>query len=373
MGIWKDKKRKHWCYSFKFQNRVYAARGFKTKTDARSAREERRAIIKKQKEYSGATPLQMGLIEAALLYLDYAEKAFAKKTYKYKIYVLKNFAAYLDIDLNKDRPINHITTYEIQQYLNTRHSNNNYNVHRKDLMAFFQYARKVLKVIPQNPVAEIGKLPSNPKPKIIPSEEQILKLIMAADPETERPLLLTLLHTAARIDEILRLTWQDVNFSSKTLTRYTRKRKGGVYEPITIPMNRDLFEVMKKKWETREQDHWVFYNKKTDNRYMNRPKMMKSLCKKAGIDPPFGFHTIRHFMASYLADNEKVSKKSIQSLLGHKSLTTTEIYLHSIDGSLRGAMKTVEGKFNVDAGTTEKLASLQRRPGPDSLIKNEGP
>ena len=73
--------------------------------------------------------------------------------------------------------------------------------------------------------------------------------------------------------------------------------------------------------------------------------MMKSLCGRAGIDPPFGFHSIRHFMATYLADTMKVSKKTISVLLGHKSLQTTEIYLHSIDKSQKEAVRAIEGKF----------------------------
>ena len=72
---------------------------------------------------------------------------------------------------------------------------------------------------------------------------------------------------------------------------------------------------------------------------------MKSLCKRARIDPPFGFHSIRHFMATYLADTIRASKKTISSILGHKSLQTTEIYLHSIDASQKDAMMKLEGKF----------------------------
>ncbi len=73
--------------------------------------------------------------------------------------------------------------------------------------------------------------------------------------------------------------------------------------------------------------------------------MMKGLCKRANIDPAFGFHSIRHFIASYLADTEKIGKKAIGGLLGHKALQTTEIYIHSVDGSEREAINTLSGKF----------------------------
>lgn len=73
--------------------------------------------------------------------------------------------------------------------------------------------------------------------------------------------------------------------------------------------------------------------------------MRKSLCKRAEIEPPFGFHSIRHFMATYLADTIKTSKKTISVVLDLKSLQTTEIYLHSIDKSQEDAVKTIEGYF----------------------------
>lgn len=59
----------------------------------------------------------------------------------------------------------------------------------------------------------------------------------------------------------------------------------------------------------------------------------------------YGFHSLRHFMASHLADQERTGLKAISGLLRHKNLKTTEIYLHSIDESQRTAMVGIEGKF----------------------------
>ena len=156
----------------------------------------------------------------------------------------------------------------------------------------------------------------------------------------------SLIHIVGRIDEVLRLTWEDIDFKKRTVTKWTRKRKSGSYESITLHMNDDLQMILKKRWNSRENDEWVFYNDKTGTRYFHRPKLMKGLCKRAGIKPAFGFHNIRHFVASYLADFEKISKKTIGGLLGHKSLQTTEIYLHSIDGLEREAINRLTGKFS---------------------------
>jgi len=109
-------------------------------------------------------------------------------------------------------------------------------------------------------------------------------------------------------------------------------------------MNQDLYSIMRKRWKARINEMWVFYNHKTKTRYQHRPKLMKGLCKRAGIEP-IGFHNLRHFIASYLADKEKISKKTIGGLLGHKALQTTEIYLHTVDGSEREALDRLNGMF----------------------------
>ena len=285
----------------------------------------------------------MDFRSVAYEYLDLAERRFAEKTYKQKAFVYKSFLKHTG-----NIEIDQITASHLHGYLNTRPTNNNYNAHRKDLCTLFSFARRTLKLITYNPCWDLDKMPHTPEDKYIPPEKDILKLIAAADPQTdERDLILTILYTAARVDEILRLQWKDVNMEKRTLTRWTRKRRGGSYEAIVSHMNEDLYRIIKRKWAARKNETWVFYNEKTGNRYNHRPKLMKGLCKRAGIDPPFGFHSLRHFIASYLADKEKISKKTIGGLLGHKALQTTEIYLHSIDGSERDAMDRLAGKFGT--------------------------
>lgn len=77
MGIWRDKKWRDWIYTFQYRKKTYGGRGFKTKAEARAAREERR---KEVKLVMPATPADTDFRTAANFYLDWAQRRFAEKT-----------------------------------------------------------------------------------------------------------------------------------------------------------------------------------------------------------------------------------------------------------------------------------------------------
>lgn len=87
--------------------------------------------------------------------------------------------------------------------------------------------------------------------------------------------------------------------------------------------------------------------------------MLYGINKRAGINPPIHYHELRHFVASVLADSKTISKKTISEILGHKSLATTEIYLHSIGDSQVSAMKGLEGRFSMEEIKTATITRHQ--------------
>ncbi len=88
---------------------------------------------------------------------------------------------------------------------------------------------------------------------------------------------------------------------------------------------------------------------------------MKGLCKRAGIDPYLGFHTLRHLMAPLLADNPKISTKTIQNILGHSEARTTETYLHKLDGAIEDAMDSISGRFASKIEKPQPLVPTKRK------------
>lgn len=214
-----------------------------------------------------------------------------------------------------------------------------------------------------DPTADVSFFPEEKSIKYVPPKEDVLKVIMAAEADVQE-YLWALKETMARMGEINRLTWSDVNFEKRYVVLYTRKKRGGHLTPRKVPMTNKLYDVLYRLYEKRDNTKaWVFWHRYWNRKngqwvegpYQVRSKIMKTLCKKAGVKY-FRYHALRHFGASVL-DSANVNIGAIQRILGHENRKTTEIYLHSVGESEREAMRIFEeamGNSHTDSHTDKQ-------------------
>lgn len=174
------------------------------------------------------------------------------------------------------------------------------------------------------------------------SLSEINKLIACIDrstPEGERnrALLETLYGCGLRVSELLSLRIGDLYFDEGFLM-VTGKGSKQRFVPVG-KFNQSCIELYLKEirpqWKPgKGSEDLIFLNRRGGK--LSRAMIftiIKDLSKKAGLQKKISPHTFRHSFASHLLQNG-ADIRAIQQMLGHESITTTEVYLHLDRGHL---------------------------------------
>ena len=343
MAIWKTKW--GWKAEFMFKRKRYRAKGFFKYKD------EAKLWVKREKDRKKATH-QMGtslgedisLWTLSQKYLKECEINYRKKTFGEKKYCLERFYKYVG-----NVQVTEITSPVINDFLNERadsQSNNAANKDRKNLKAFYSWVGGIYGILydPTGPIKM--KRHSKKARRLIPIQD-VLKVQLVAEGQ-DRVLIGSYWHTGARKGEILRWTWdEDINFEERWVRLGTRKNRSGEMTYEKLWMNDDLYKLLKWQWDHRHPTSpYVFCHnnpksKRYGQRFVARWKLLKSLCKKAGVEA-FNYHDIRHTVAKYLNDLQKVGLKRVQQVMRHRRQTTTEIYVEGNYNDSQDVMKLLE-------------------------------
>jgi integrase len=279
------------------------------------------------------------------MYLEDCKDRFQKNTWRQKAFVFRNFLTFI----NDNPEAESISKQTFAEYLKFRKEQkdktdkkakkieNGVCVANRDLKEFKALYNWCIRqeLLLKNPCHNIESYPEQTKVKYVPPAEDINKVLLAADRE-DMDLILTLYHTAGRTSEVLNLTWEDINFEQRWVRLWTRKRRGGELQEDKLAMTETLNGVLKRRWDNRDKTTaYVFHNADGARyTYTQKRDTMKKLCRKAGVKI-FGFHAIRHHVASILADSGKASLSQIQKMLRHRRTTTTDNYIKTLDPQLR--------------------------------------
>jgi integrase len=339
-----DKDRSLWQGIVRWEGRKYKKR-FRTKREAVEWEVQRRKELDDLAiQTTATTETGTDLLTFCNRYLDDAKLRYIRKTYIEK----KTLCEKLLKAWGNPR-VDEITPIMIQKYLSKRAQKGSASLHnrdRKNLLAMWNWGMSILG-LERNPVARIKPLPHNRQPQYTPSTEDVLRVIAVAKRE-ERIFLNCYLHTGARRTEIFRWTWEDINFERREVRLGTRKTRDGSIEYEWLPMSDRLYDELWSWWQNRPIKDPTYVFVSSSNRYYGKPfttrrRFLAGLCKRAGVKP-FGFHALRRYVASFLADTHKVSAKTIQRILRHKNLSTTERYIHNINRDLTATMNLLGEK-----------------------------
>ena len=211
------------------------------------------------------------------------------------------------------------------------------------LRSFFRFGQREgwTKTNPAKPLRNPRKARALPHFLSSDDIEKLLAAPPAADPLglRDRAILEVLYSAGLRVSELAGLNLSDMDFDGATL----RVRGKGRRERIA-PLGSFAIRAIKKwlalrKVSSREpaRESPVFLNK-SGRRLTTRSigRLLEKHLRTSGLDRRTTPHTLRHSFATHLLDRG-ADIRSVQELLGHKSLVTTQIYTHVSTAGLRAA------------------------------------
>ena len=262
----------------------------------------------------------------------------------YKIEKIENFNEIKlnDIDINFIKKITINDIYEFLYFLSNSRSNENRTRARKVscLKSFFKYLHINEKVIDENPVEGLDS-PKIKKslPKYLDLEQSLKLLSNVEGKNKERDfLILTLfLNCGLRLSELVSLNLEDVNNNPIKITGKGNKER-------QIYLNQSAMRALNEYLNIRRNIKTVssaLFLSQNKNRISNRrvQKIVEDNLRKNNLSG-FSVHKLRHTAATLMFQYGEVDVRTLQEILGHESLSTTQIYTHVSNSQIQEAFES---------------------------------
>lgn len=281
------------------------------------------------------------VVDSFIQYLHNIKKTSENTTMSYRrdLYKWVSYMAELEIRtpeaVTEEHLLEYVSYLEEQQFKPTTISRS-----IASLKAFYHYLFKEHMV--KDDITENIRAPKIEKklPEIITVEEAI-RLLEQPNGDTpkelrDRAMLELLYATGIRVSELISLTLDDIDMKAGILNCKER----GI--PFGIKAKRALGKYLENGRNAMLSDYEsdiLFVN--CSGSSMSRQgfwKLIKSYARKAGIDAEITPHTLRHSFAAHLVENG-ADLRSVQEMMGHSDISTTQIYASMKGNHLREVYK----------------------------------
>lgn len=248
-------------------------------------------------------------------------------------------------DLDKDQGMR-VRSYWVE--FQRDHSRTTLHNHASGLRAFFRYLmrQRVLKTMPMTGIVLPKRAKTLPKFLTETQANTLLEFpqsyaeLKKMTPEEKRrdQLLWELLYgSGLRISELTSIRWQELEQGDQFARILGKGRKERM-----VPLTRRVQELLAEERAFRNPGFadYLFFSRSADKPISTRwvQLRLKEYLLHAGLPTDLTPHKLRHSFATHLL-NHGASLRGVQKMLGHSSLSTTQIYTHLSLGRLREVYK----------------------------------
>lgn len=259
------------------------------------------------------------ILEGFAKYLLVEKKS--EHTVKQYCMIVRHMVEFLSKD-PEEITLEDVERFKIHLVVDKNYSKNSLYLATKAIKSFLKYLKKDF-------VQNITSPKRGRKLPVYLSEGEVRNLLDACkDNPRDFAIIITLAHTGLRVSELCNLNIEDVDFYDNVI----RVRSGKGDKDRIVVMSDEVAQAIKNYLNSRkiygDGNSALFISRKG---HRITPRQVERIIRKyaqiAGIQKKVTPHTLRHTFATTMLKNG-ADIRFIQALLGHSSISTTEIYTH---------------------------------------------
>ena len=248
----------------------------------------------------------------------------------------------LNVDENFIKLIDLKDLYGFLSYVKKDRDNSSFSRARKiaAIKSFFKYCETKLKILDYNPCREL-EVPKKPNRQVyyltLEESEALLKDVVGRNKERDFAILTLFLNCGLRLSELCNIKLKDIRGDILVV-------RGKGDKDRTVYLNEKCMEAIEHYMEERKniKNPYLFLSeRKIKISKRNVQYIVQNNISATGLDTSkYTTHKLRHTAATLLYKHSQVDIRTIQKILGHESVGTTQVYTHVDDEQVRKAIRS---------------------------------
>ncbi len=248
------------------------------------------------------------------------------------------------VTLDTLKKVNIMDLHSFIAFIDRERNNTNRTKARKIacLRSFFKYLYSIVKLIPVNPAIDLETPKKNsrlPVALTLDESKGMLSSIDGTNKERDYAIITLFLNCGLRLSELIGIDIDKIKGDTLTVVGKGNKERTIYLNDVCIQAMEDYLNV-RPEAEPGHENALFLSNRKTRFTQRGVQHMVDKYLNEAGLSGKhYSPHKLRHTAATLMYQYGHVDIRALQEILGHESVSTTQIYTHIDKNQLRDAVK----------------------------------